>query len=85
MLQKPRSLEEAPCTRTQDISWETLLKQGRKSQLNPLLYSSREIPFHHQEYPSTQEGAQNLEILASKRGAQLLPRSVLAGISKTYK
>jgi hypothetical protein len=33
--------------------------------------SSRERPFHHQEYPSTQEGAQNLETLAPKRGAQL--------------
>jgi hypothetical protein len=71
MLQQPRSHEEAPCTRTQDISWETLLKQGRKTQPNPLLYFSRERPFHHQEYPSTQEGAQNLETLAPKRGAQL--------------
>jgi hypothetical protein len=71
MLQQPRSHEEAPCTRTQDISWETLLKQGRKTQPNPLLYSSRERPFHHQEYPSTQEGAQNLETLAPKRGAQI--------------
>jgi hypothetical protein len=45
MLQQPRSQEETPCTRTQDISSETLLKQGRKTQPNPLLYSSREIPF----------------------------------------
>jgi hypothetical protein len=85
MLQQPRSHEEKPCTRTQDISWETLLKQGRQTQPNPFLYSSRERPFHHQEYPITQEGAQNLETLAPKRGAQLLPRSVLAEISKTYK
>jgi hypothetical protein len=42
MLQQPRSQEETPCTRTQDISWETLLKQERKTQPNPLLYSSRE-------------------------------------------
>jgi hypothetical protein len=45
MLQQPRSQEETPCTSTQDISWETLLKQGRKTQPNPLLYSSRERPF----------------------------------------
>ena len=71
MLQQPRSHEEAPCTRTQDISWETLLKQGIKTQPNPLIYSSRERPFHHQEYPSAQEGAQNLETLVPKRAAQI--------------
>jgi hypothetical protein len=41
--------------------------------------------FTTQEYPSTQEGAQNLETLVPKRGAQLLPRIVLAKISKAYK
>ena len=60
-------------------------QQGRKTQPNPLLYSSRERPFHHQEYPSTQEGAHNPGTLAPKRGAQLWPRSVLAEISKTHK
>jgi hypothetical protein len=45
MLQQPRSQEETPCTRTQDISWETLLKKGRKTHPNPLLYSSKERPF----------------------------------------
>jgi hypothetical protein len=84
MPQQPTSHEEAPCTRTQDVSWETLLKQGRKpSQI--LFYNLQEKYLYHQEYPSTQEGAQNLETLVPKRGAQLLPRSVLAEISKTYK
>lgn len=45
MLQQPRSQEETPCTRTQDISWETLLNQGIKTQPNHFLYYSREIPF----------------------------------------
>jgi hypothetical protein len=44
MLQQPRSQEETPCTRTQEVSWETLLNKGRKPKPNPLLYSSREIP-----------------------------------------
>jgi hypothetical protein len=44
MLQQPISQEET-CTKTQDISWETLLKQGRKTQPNPLLFYSRERPF----------------------------------------
>jgi hypothetical protein len=59
-------------------------QQGKKTQQNPLLYFSRE-DLYHQEYPSTQEGAQNPRTLAPKRGAQLLPRSVLAEISKTHK
>jgi hypothetical protein len=45
MLQQPISQEETPCTRTHDISWETLLKQGRETHPNPFLYSSRERPF----------------------------------------
>jgi hypothetical protein len=60
MLQKPRSQEETPCTRTQEVSWETLLKKGRKpSQI--LCYIRQEKDLHHQEKPSTQEGAQALE------------------------
>ena len=50
-----------------------------------LCYNIQEKDLFYQEYPRTQEGAQNLETLAPKRGAQLLPRSVLAEISKTYK
>jgi hypothetical protein len=60
MLQQPRSQEEAPCTRTQEVSWETLLNKGRKpSQI--LCYILQEKYLHHQERPITQEGAQTLE------------------------
>jgi len=58
MLQQPRSQEETPCTSKQDISWETLLNKGEKtSQI--LCYNLQEKDLYHQEYPSTQEGAQN--------------------------
>jgi hypothetical protein len=60
MLQQPRSQEETPCTRTQEVSWETLLNKGRKPIENPFLFSSREIPSPPIK-PSTQEGAQTLE------------------------
>jgi hypothetical protein len=60
MLQQQRSQEETPCTRTQELSWETLLSKGRKpSQI--LCYIIQEKDFHHQERPITQEGAQTLE------------------------
>jgi hypothetical protein len=60
MLQQPRSQEETPCTRTQEISWETLLNKGRKpSQI--LCHIIQEKDLHHQEIPSTQEGDQTLE------------------------
>ena len=60
MLQQPRSQEETPCTRTQEVSWETLLNKGRKpSQI--LCYILQEKYLHHQEITSTQEGAQTLE------------------------
>jgi hypothetical protein len=60
MLQQPRSQEETPCTRTQEVSWETLLNKGRKpSQI--LCYILQEKYLHHQERPSTQEGSQALE------------------------
>ena len=58
--------------------------KGEKTNQIPF-YNIQEKNLCHQEYPSTQEGAQNLETLAPKRGARLLPRSVLAEISKTYK
>jgi hypothetical protein len=61
MLQQPRSQEEAPCTRTQNVSWETLLNKERKpSQI--LCYSLQEKDLYHQERPITQEGAQTLEL-----------------------
>ena len=60
MLQQPRSQEETPCTRTQEVSWETLLNKGRKpSQI--LCYILQEKDLHCQERPSTQEGAQTPE------------------------
>ena len=62
LLQKPRSQEEIPCTRTQEISRETLLNKGRKPS-NPLLYSQEKDFPHHR--PSTQKGAlQNQEASA---------------------
>jgi hypothetical protein len=36
-----------------------------------LCYNPQEKNIYHQEYPSTQEGAQNLETLTPKRGVQL--------------
>jgi hypothetical protein len=60
MLQQPRSQEETPCTSTQEVSWETLLNKGKKpSQI--LCYILQEKDLHHQERPSTQEGAKTLE------------------------
>ena len=61
MLQQPRSQEEAQCTRTQNVSWETLLNKGIKpSQI--LCYNIQEKDLYHQEGPITQEGAQTLEL-----------------------
>ena len=60
MLQQPRSQEETPCTRTQEVSWETLLNKGRKPS-RILCYILQEKYLKHQERPSTQEGAQTLE------------------------
>ena len=70
MLQQPRSHEEAPCTRTQNVSWETLLNKGGKPN-QILCYTFQEKDLYHQEYPSTQEGAQNHRTITPKRGAQL--------------
>jgi hypothetical protein len=59
MMQQPRSQEEAPCTRTQNVLWETLLNKGRKPN-QILFYNIQEKDLYHQEIPSTQEGAQTL-------------------------
>ena len=55
MLEQSRSQEEAPCTRTQEVSWETLLNKGRKPN-KILCYIIQEKYLHFQERPSTQEG-----------------------------
>jgi hypothetical protein len=97
MLQQPRSQEETPCTRTQEVSWEitrrnTMHKntrsilgnpsqQGKKTQPNPLLYSSRER-LSPPRKPSTQEGVANPRRLAPKRGAHFSQVDVLAEISE---
>jgi hypothetical protein len=60
MLQQPRSQEETTCTRTQEVSWKTLLNKGSKPN-QILFYILQEKDLHHQERPSTQEGAQTLE------------------------
>ena len=60
MLQQPRSQEETPCTRTQEVSWETLLNKGTNTN-QILCYILQEKDLHHQERPSIQEGAQTLE------------------------
>jgi hypothetical protein len=48
MLQQPRSQEEAPCTRTQEVPWETLLTKGIKHN-QILFYILQEKYLHHQE------------------------------------
>jgi hypothetical protein len=49
MLQQPRSQEETPCTRTQEVSWETLLKKGRKP--NQILFYILQEKDLHQDKP----------------------------------
>jgi len=50
MLQHLRSQEETPCTRTQEVPWETLLNKGRKpSQI--LFYIPQEKYLHYQDKP----------------------------------
>jgi hypothetical protein len=69
MLQQPRSQEEAPCTITQEVSWETLLNKGIKpSQI--LCYIIQVKDIHHQEN------------LAHKRGVHFSQEGVLAEIPK---
>jgi hypothetical protein len=50
MLQQPRSQEEAPCTRTQEVSWETLLNKRRKPN-QILFYIIKEKYLNHQDKP----------------------------------
>jgi hypothetical protein len=81
MLQQPRSHEETPCTRTQEISWETLLIKGRKpSQI--LCYILQEKDLHHQENLAHKRVLANPRKLAPKRGAHFSQEDVLAEISK---
>jgi hypothetical protein len=81
MLQQPISQEETPCTRTQEVSWETLLNKGRKpSQI--LCYILQEKDLHHQENLAHKRVLANPRILAPKRGAHFSQEDVLAEISK---
>jgi hypothetical protein len=57
MLQQPRSQEETPCTRTQEVSWETFLNKGRKP-CQIICCILQEKYLHQQERSSTQEGSQ---------------------------
>jgi hypothetical protein len=56
-------------------------QQGKKTQPNPLLYSSREIPSPPTNTEHTR-GCSNPRRLASKRGAHFSQVNVLAEISK---
>jgi hypothetical protein len=53
---KPRSQEELPCTRTQEVSWETILNKGRKPNQSFAIFLKRKTS-HTITKPSTQEGA----------------------------
>ena len=81
MLQQPRSQEEAPCTRTEEVSWETLLNKGRKlSQI--LCYILQEKDLHHQENLPHKRVLVNPLRLAPKRGVHFSQVDVLSEISK---
>jgi hypothetical protein len=56
-------------------------QQGKKTQPNPLLYSSRES-LHHQENLAHKRVLANTRRLAPKRGAHFSQEHVLAEISK---
>jgi hypothetical protein len=60
MLQQPRSQEEAPCLRTQEVSWETLLNKGENPTKSFAIFFKRKN-FTTKIKPNTQEGAQTLE------------------------
>jgi hypothetical protein len=81
MLQQPRSQEEIPCTRTQEVSWETLLNKGRKPN-QILCYILQEKDLHHQENLEHKRVLANTRRLAPKRGAHFSQEGVLAEISK---
>ena len=81
MLQHPRLQEETPCTRTQEVSWETLLNKGRKpSQI--LCYILQEKDLHHQEKLAHKRVLSNPRRLVPKRGVHVSQEDVLAEISK---
>jgi hypothetical protein len=81
MLQEPRSQEETPCTRTEEVSWETLLNKGRKpSQI--LCCILQEKYLHHQENLEHKRVLANPRRLVLKRGAHFSQVDVLAEISK---
>jgi hypothetical protein len=81
MLQQPRSQEETPCTRTQEVSWETLLNKGRKpSQI--ICYIIQEKDLHHQRNLAHKRVHANPIRLAPKRGAHFSQEDVFSEISK---
>jgi hypothetical protein len=81
MLQQPRSQEETPCTRKQEVSWEILLNKGRKpSQI--LCYILQEKDLHYQENLAHKRVLANPRRLVPKRGAHFSQEDVLAEISK---
>jgi hypothetical protein len=84
MLQQPRSQEETPCTRTQEVSWENLLNKGRKPN-QMLCYILQEKYLHHQEKLAHKRVLSNPRRLAPKRGAHFSQEGALAEISKLAK
>jgi hypothetical protein len=81
MLQQPTSQEETPCTRTQEVSQETLLNKGRKpGQI--LCYILQEKYLHHQENLAQKKAPASPRRLAPKRGVHFSQEDVLAEISK---
>jgi hypothetical protein len=56
MLQQPRSQEETPCTRTQEVFWETLLNKEENPAKSFAIFFKRNT-FTTKTNPSTQEGS----------------------------
>ena len=81
MLQQPRSEEETPCTRTQEVSWETLLNKGRKPN-EILCYILQEKDLHRQENLAHKRVLKNPKRQVLKRGAHFSQDGILAEISK---
>jgi hypothetical protein len=77
MLQQPRSQEETPCTRRQEVYWETLLNNGRKPN-QILFYILQQKYLHHQENLAHKRVLANPIILAPHFSQE----DVLAEISK---
>jgi hypothetical protein len=80
MLQQPRSQEEAQCTRTQEVSWETLLNKGGKT--SQILFYIFKINTFTTKKTYHTRGFLNPRRLEPKRGAQFSQEGVLAEISK---